>query len=1184
MGARVQLCGRLQVEWDGQQLEEALPGRQGRLLFTYLTLHRERLVRRDELVEALWSEEGPPPGGDALLRPPLSRLRRALGPDRLEGRGELALRFPTDTWIDREAVGEGLSLSRVSHAAGDARASWEQAREALEIADRGLLPGLEVSWLEPFRAELEEQRVELLEAVALAGAQLGDGELHEAEGAARRAIEASPFRESARLALLEVLRRRGNTAEALVAFEEFRTLLREELGSTPGPELRAMHEQLLSAEPVESRPAVDPSPLPPREARLSDRLVQALATPWVDRGAVLARLREQAEAAVAGENGLLLIAGEGGIGKTRLVAELAAALTEFDVLYGRCDEEEIFPYGPWVDMLRPRLERLTDSELAALAGPEASDLARLLPEIRERLPNLAGAPAAGDPETERRQLFVAVQRLLGRLAADGPLLIVIDDLHWADRSSLLLGRHLARQQQLGPVLLIGTYRDTELDRGHPLLDLIADVERYRPVPRIRLGGMDEGEVAALIGSWHGAEVHEEVVRTIQAETEGNPFFVKQLVRHLEETGGGADLALGDGLDVPDGVRDVIARRVARLPERASEVLGVAALIGRDFEYELLERVLDLPEEQLLDVLDAAVRGGLLAEVPNAPGRYSFAHALLRSTLESELSATRRARLHRRIGEAIEQLHRDRLELWLDELARHFAVAVPLEVDRAVDYAERAAAQASARLAYDEAAQLLARAVALRRSDDPVDHAELARLEITLATAEAYAGRWEAARESFARAADVARAAEAGAAFARAALGHSGGTWEQFGRDDAESVALLEEALQRLPAGDSSLRSQVLARLAVLLYHDPDASQERVRNAADTAVEIARRLDDDDALVAALAAALYAHWQYGLAPKRLELTDQLIELTESRESLVEAADAHFWRAGALLELCQLEEVEAEIARQAEIAERSQQAQLLVHRKAARATQLLLRGDYETAAMAVEEELEEVSRAETHGEMPMPLLLAIYGGHLMGLLNEREELGTQAPFFERLVREMGGQPGWRAPLAWAYVQDGQLERGCAELRELSAVGFAAIPRDINFVPALVICSHAIGELEDAELASRTEPLLEPYRELWLVTGTVGVTLGPVAYALGVLQLAQDRPGDAIETFELALERSSRMRARPYVARSRAGLAEALRRRGEPGDDARAVEMAELAAADARELGMLRLQRELSRPSGR
>ena len=178
MGARVHLCGRLQVEWDGERLEGALPGRQGRLLFAFLTLHRDRLVRRDELVEALWSEEGPPPGGDALLRPPLSRLRSALGPGRLEGRGELAVRFPEDTWIDREAVRDGLRAEpRARYGAGDARASWEAARRRWRSPSAGCCPGSRRAGCEPFRAELEEQRVELLEAVALAGARLGDGEL-----------------------------------------------------------------------------------------------------------------------------------------------------------------------------------------------------------------------------------------------------------------------------------------------------------------------------------------------------------------------------------------------------------------------------------------------------------------------------------------------------------------------------------------------------------------------------------------------------------------------------------------------------------------------------------------------------------------------------------------------------------------------------------------------------------------------------------------------------------------------------------------------------------------------------------------------------------------------------------------------------------------------------------------------
>jgi hypothetical protein len=181
-------------------------------------------------------------------------------------------------------------------------------------------------------------------------------------------------------------------------------------------------------------------------------------------------------------------------------------------------------------------------------------------------------------------------------------------------------------------------------------------------------------------------------------------------------------------------------------------------------------------------------------------------------------------------------------------------------------------------------------------------------------------------------------------------------------------------------------------------------------------------------------------------------------------------------------------------------------------------------------------------------------------------------------EQLVREIGGLPGWRIALAWAYVQASRPERGRAELEAMSADGFAALPHDANLLPSLAMAAHAIGELGDAELAARVEPLLEPFRELWVIFGIGVSTLGPAAYSLGLLQLVQDRADEAVATFELALERSTRMRARPYVARSRAGIAEALRRRGSPADAARAEELSALAAADARELGMTRLQREL------
>src|SRR4051795_12471885 len=256
---RIELCGRLLVEIDGEGVQAALPGRQGRLLFAYLVLNRDRPVRRDELVDALWSENGQPESADALLRPPLSRLRKALGPGRLEGRTELTLVLPPDAWVDWEVAHAALAGTRDALAKGDQRAAWEAANEAAGIASAGLLPGLEADWIDDRRRELADLRVEALEAAAVAGAALGGAHLAGAERAARAAVEAAPFRESARGALMEVLRAGGNVAEALRVYEDLRVVLRDELGATPGARVMALHERLLRDADEPAPPTAEPA-------------------------------------------------------------------------------------------------------------------------------------------------------------------------------------------------------------------------------------------------------------------------------------------------------------------------------------------------------------------------------------------------------------------------------------------------------------------------------------------------------------------------------------------------------------------------------------------------------------------------------------------------------------------------------------------------------------------------------------------------------------------------------------------------------------------------------------------------------------------------------------------------------------------------------------------------------------
>lgn len=1167
---RIHLCGRLSVEWEGDRLERALPGRQGRLLFAYLVLHRDRPVRRDELVAALWSEDDAPAGGDTLLAPPLSRLRKALGPGRLEGRSELVLALPDDVWIDWEVAHDAMRRAREALAAHDHQGAWGPARAALSIAERGLLPGLEATWIDALRGRLADLRVEALEAVARIGVRLGGAELPAAVQAARAAVEAAPFRESARAALMEALRAGGNVAEALRAYEDLRALLRDELGTTPGPELVALHEQLLRAEP---NPRAENRSLPKgsdpfRKGGLPDRLAAAAPTALVGREEQLARLRDEIDRVAGGETGLILITGDGGIGKTRLVAEAARIAGDegFQILYGRCDEEELFPMGPWIESLGGRLRDASDEELAALVGDEGPDLARLLPELRRRLPGLPEPPPA-DADTERRRLFAAIEATMRRIAERGPVVAIIDDLHWADRASLLMSRHMVRAAGLGRILMVGTFRENELPPGHPLVEVLADLERDAPLPRLHLEGLDADATAALTRDWHGAPLRPPTVRAIHAETNGNPFFIKQLVRHLEQSGA-VDADDPRDFGVPAGVRDVIARSVARLPEQAGAVLRAAAVVGRDFELAILEQVVDLGEDAVLDVLDEAVRAGLLTEIPSAPGRYSFAHALVRTALAAELTETRRARLHRRIGEALERRHRDRLDPHLPELARHFAAAGPEEVDRAVDYALRAASLATARLAYDEAVAYCASALAARERDEPVDEAERARLLHLLAAARWRAGDVEGARRTWSRAA--ASAAEAGTPqlFAEVALGFAGGVWERYGTEDPDAVRLLEEALDRLPGRDSDLRARVLARLAAVLYYSPE-SEERGIAHVEEAIAMARRVGDPAALAIALDASMYAYWRPGMDEVRLRHATELVELAEQVDDLPLLARAHAWRGIVQMERCERDGAEADMDRHAELAERLQEPELRIHAAAMRSMRALLDGDWPAGEAAALATLAEGERSQALDA------LQFYGTEMLQLRSEQLRLAELADAFEQMVVQAGALPGWRAPLAWALVQAGRTDAAREIAWEVAADGFGRLPRDANFIPVIAILTHAIGELEDGDLAACVEPALRPYAHLWAVMGAGCASLGPVAYSLGLAGLLCGELDRAEADLRLALERSEHMRARPYVARSQALLAEVLRRQGR---DAEAAPSRAAATELAREIGMPRLLREL------
>ena len=607
---RIRLCGPLAVEIDGRDATDGIASGQAESLLCFLLANRDRAVDRGELIGVVWPER-PPRDPQGALRPILSRLRRALAPATIEGRDRLRLALPEPVWLDVEQAAAALQ---------DARrlGQREPAQAALDLLAPGFLPHHDEEWAQARRRQVEELALEALEWVgrgALAGGDLGA-----AERAARELVVRSRYRESGHRLLMEALAAGGNAAEALRVYEDLRVLLRDELGATPAAEIVELHGRLLAGEGARDR-----IPLPATLGRPGAFIGRA------------AELEALTQAWGAARRRFVMLSGPPGIGKTRLTAELArAAHAEGTVLYGSCPQEPLLSYQPFVEALGHYVRN------AGTTG--APELAQLIPGLES---DPAPGPAPEDPETRRYLMFEAVARLLSDAGARAPVLLVLDDLHWADRPTLQLLRHVLRAQDEAPLLIVGTQREGETPAE--LGELLADLRRDRLLQVVSLTGLDEPAVAALIADQAGHEAPAALVRTVRAETDGNPFFVEEVVRHLLESGRWTETLTPDEIGVPEGVREVLLRRLARLSEGCRTTLAHAAVLGREFDFTTLRAMADGDEDEVIVALEEALEARLVVE---APGGYAFTHALVRETLYGTLSVPRRQRMHARAAAAI----------------------------------------------------------------------------------------------------------------------------------------------------------------------------------------------------------------------------------------------------------------------------------------------------------------------------------------------------------------------------------------------------------------------------------------------------------------------------------------------------------------------------------------------------
>jgi DNA-binding SARP family transcriptional activator/tetratricopeptide (TPR) repeat protein len=748
----IHLCGHLRLAVSGAARELELRGRQGRLLFAFLVLHRGRPVSRDGLVEALWGEEGLPPSEGALA-PVLSRLRRAVHPARVEGRDSVALVLPEPAWIDVEAARGALERAR---ATSDATERLAHAREAVAIAEPGLLPGLEASWLEVERASLDHLRVEALELGASAARAI---EPPLAESLAREAIAAAPFRESAWAALISALHARGNVAEALHAFEEVRTRLREELGAVPGRELLALHSRLLAAADEPPAPRVRPGRIPDAAADL------------VERDDELRAVDAAVERLARGEGGVVLFEGPAGIGKTRLLAELGgrAAGRHALVLKARGGLlEREFGFG----VARQLLEPVVDATL--LDGPAAAARAVL---------SDSGTTEGTFP------ILNGLYRLVERLAAERPVALCIDDLQWSDPASLRFVAYLARRVAGLPVLIAATIRTGEPEADEALLGELAQ----EPVA-IALSPRPLTAEAAdrLVRLRLGADADAGFSAACHEVTAGNPLLLRQLLTALAAedvvptaAGTAAVREIGRG-----AVARSVLLRLRRLPEPAVAVARAVAVLGEEPGLPAVAGLADATEPAAAGAIQALAR----AEILRADESLGFVHPLIRDAVYSELTAPERALEHLRAARLL-----DELGTTPERVAAQLLLTTPRGDPWVVARLRDAAQLARRRGAPDAALRLLERA-----QTEPPPASEQAAIAFELGSNAAYVrgpAGVEPLERAYAELSDPAARARAAVQLSNLLL---------FVRSPAEGVALANRAAAELPDGFDDFRDGLRA--------------------------------------------------------------------------------------------------------------------------------------------------------------------------------------------------------------------------------------------------------------------------------------------------------------------------------------------------------------------------------------
>ncbi|HEU4975308.1 MAG TPA: AAA family ATPase [Baekduia sp.] len=934
-------------------------------------------------------------------------------------------------------------------------------------------------------------------------------------------------------------------------------------------------------------------PLPAPALPLPARLEVVRPEAFVGRARELERLEPLLARAARGRRQVILLGGEPGIGKTRLARELAvsAHARGATVLQGRCDEDLRMPYQPFVEALGHLVEHAAPGMLERHVVEHGGELSRLVGALARRLPDVP-PPRAGDGDAERYVLFSAVCGLLEAEQEQRPVLLFLDDIQWADAPTLQLLRHLAAGDPRLRLTILGTFRTTELDDGHPLARVLADLRREPDVTRLDLEGLPARAVAELARDATGQELDPaalDAAEALRRRTSGNAFFVTEILRHhaegaADDAGSGALPPAADLLAaaVPGSVRDVLDRRLGRLGAERREALAAAAVLGAEFDLTLLGRMLDGERgpELAAEAADAAAEAGL-AVAPRRPGEpWAFAHALIVTALYDGLGAARRGRLHRRAADALEEAVAARSGTGpaavrpasappdgrASELARHWLNAEPGDLTRALHWTTLAARHACSQLDPDDGVRWFRQALELHGQLGGEDDVTRCELLIGLGDAERQAGDSEF-RTTLLEAAALARRLGDGPRLVRAVLANSRGFVSASGVVDDERLAALEDALVAVGPDDGADRAVLLATLAAELAFSPADRSRRVA-LSDEALALARRLDDADALSRVLSLRFVTLWLPETLEERLANSEENVAAARRSGGPVAEFHAVHWRAAAAVEAGRVADAWRDVEHEAALAERLRQPTM-------RWLATYDRGNLEIIAGRLEEAEQHAHQAlEIATASAQPDALPFFTSQLTNIRYEQGRLAELQPLIAQVVSDNPGIPAFRAVLALACCEGDLDDEARRLLAHEAATGFSELPPDVTWLPGLAIYAEVAAHLQHRVAAETLHALLVPCAGQVVFSGISA--WGTVDHHLGALAAVLGRHDEAEEHLRRAAELNAALRAPIWAARTELALARLLLQRDRSDDRERGRALLERAATAAQRLGSATLAR--------